>query len=139
MIPRRYLAAIAASLTVSVALADVISTKSGEKISGQVIRFERNERSLASSHFVIEVRGEELEVPLSKIDTITFDRPTPPPSPAAAFGAAKKPPSQEQPEGGSHWLSSTGKRHNSSCRYFKSSKGRPCGPGEGVACKICGG
>ncbi len=37
----------------------------------------------------------------------------------------------------SHSLSSTGKRHNSGCRYFGS--GRACSPNEGVACKICGG
>jgi len=36
-----------------------------------------------------------------------------------------------------HSLSSTGKRHNSGCRYFGS--GRACGPTDGVACKICGG
>lgn len=41
---------------------------------------------------------------------------------------------------GSHWMtSSSGKRHNSGCRYFRTSKGRPCGPSDGVACKICGG
>lgn len=34
-------------------------------------------------------------------------------------------------------VSSTGKRHNSRCRYFGS--GRPAGPNDGVACKICGG
>lgn len=40
----------------------------------------------------------------------------------------------------SHWVTtSSGKRHNSSCRYFKNSKGRASGPNEGVACKICGG
>lgn len=38
---------------------------------------------------------------------------------------------------GSHSISSTGKRHNSGCRYFGS--GRSCGPNEGIACKICGG
>jgi hypothetical protein len=37
----------------------------------------------------------------------------------------------------SHSLSSTGKRHNSGCRYFGS--GRACSPSEGIACKICGG
>lgn len=39
---------------------------------------------------------------------------------------------------GEYRMSSTGKRHNSRCRYY-SSKGRACGPGDGVACKICGG
>ena len=38
---------------------------------------------------------------------------------------------------GQFHLSSTGKRHNSGCRYFSS--GRPCGPNDGVPCKNCGG
>jgi hypothetical protein len=39
-----------------------------------------------------------------------------------------------------HWITtSSGVRHNSSCRYFKNSKGRMCTPDEGRACKICGG
>lgn len=39
-----------------------------------------------------------------------------------------------------HWFtSSTRKRHNSSCRYYKTSKGRECGPSEGIPCKVCGG
>lgn len=46
--------------------------------------------------------------------------------------------SSTQPAAGaSHTISSTGKRHNSGCRYFGS--GRACGPTEGIACKICGG
>ena len=40
----------------------------------------------------------------------------------------------------SHWLTtSSKKRHNSSCRYYRKTNGRPCGPNEGVACKLCGG
>lgn len=39
--------------------------------------------------------------------------------------------------GASHTISSTGKRHNSGCRYF--GVGRACGPTDGIACKICGG
>lgn len=50
--------------------------------------------------------------------------PTPAPAPVAQAGAFR--------------LSSTGKRHNSRCRYY-SSAGRPCTATEGVACKICGG
>lgn len=39
-----------------------------------------------------------------------------------------------------HWLTtSSGKRHNNRCRYYKTSAGRPCGPNEGTPCKICGG
>ena len=40
----------------------------------------------------------------------------------------------------SHWMTtSSKKRHNSSCRYYKKTNGRPCGPNEGVPCKLCGG
>jgi hypothetical protein len=39
-----------------------------------------------------------------------------------------------------YWLTiKSGIRHNSSCRYYRNSRGRPCGPNEGRACKICGG
>jgi cell shape-determining protein MreC len=41
------------------------------------------------------------------------------------------------PTGLSYAISSTGKRHNSRCRYYGS--GRPCGPTDGIACKVCGG
>jgi regulator of replication initiation timing len=38
------------------------------------------------------------------------------------------------------WMtSSSRKRHNSSCRYFQNSNGGPCGPDDGIPCKICGG
>ena len=39
-----------------------------------------------------------------------------------------------------YWITtSSGKRHNSGCRYFQTSRGRPGGSTEGTACKICGG
>lgn len=42
--------------------------------------------------------------------------------------------------GGSHWLTtSSGKRHNPGCRYYKKTNGRPCGRSDGTACKLCGG
>ena len=38
------------------------------------------------------------------------------------------------------WLtSSSKKRHNSSCRYYKTSNGSECGPNDGTPCKSCGG
>ena len=38
------------------------------------------------------------------------------------------------------WItSSSRKRHNSSCRYYQNSNGRPCTADEGIPCKICGG
>lgn len=45
---------------------------------------------------------------------------------------------QQQSTG--YWItSSSRKRHNSSCRYYQSSNGRPCTADEGIPCKICGG
>ncbi|WP_009962601.1 hypothetical protein [Verrucomicrobium spinosum] len=54
-------------------------------------------------------------------------------SPGSGSGAS----SSEAPAASRWTISSTGKRHNSGCRYYGS--GRSCGPGDGVACKICGG
>jgi hypothetical protein len=43
-------------------------------------------------------------------------------------------------QGLTHWLTlSSSKRHNSSCRYYRNSRGRPCTADEGISCKICGG
>ena len=50
--------------------------------------------------------------------------------------AAKVKPDNENDE---HWLSGSGKRHNSSCRYFKTGNGRICTESEGVPCRVCGG
>ncbi len=42
--------------------------------------------------------------------------------------------------GGPCWLTeSSGVRHNSTCRYYRKSRGRPCGENEGRPCKRCGG
>jgi endonuclease YncB( thermonuclease family) len=61
----------------------------------------------------------------------SFDNPKTAPPPAKT----QKSESQQ-----SYWITnSSGKRHNSSCRYFHNSKGQPCGPNDGIACKICGG
>jgi hypothetical protein len=55
------------------------------------------------------------------------------PSPAVAQVASKD-------EELTHWLtSSSGKRHNNTCRWYHNSRGRPCRADEGTPCKICGG
>ncbi len=62
-----------------------------------------------------------------------------PVAPAASTAAVSRPAAQAatSPTGLSYSRSSTGKRHNSNCRYFGS--GSPCGSTDWVACKICGG
>jgi len=56
--------------------------------------------------------------------------PTPAPSPS---------PTPAAQEAG-FWLTEKGgKRHNSKCRYYQKTKGKPCEATEGIACKVCGG
>ena len=50
--------------------------------------------------------------------------------------AAEVKPDRENDE---HWLSGSGRRHNSSCRYFKTGNGRLCTEKEGSPYKVCGG
>jgi hypothetical protein len=57
-------------------------------------------------------------------------------APAAAPSSASSPQSQAL----THWMTtSSSKRHNSRCRFYRTSNGRACGPNDGIACKICGG
>jgi hypothetical protein len=135
------------------AAADSITLKSGETLVGKVRSFEANHSASHSSRFVIEVDDETRIIPLHKIDAITFDgaasggqkAASPPPPASARLGrdpqaAAAVAPSGSAEASGEHWLTtSSHKRHNSSCKYYKSSKGRPCGPNEGTPCKMCGG
>jgi hypothetical protein len=61
--------------------------------------------------------------------------PAAPTSPSPVRLAPSKPSSAAE-----YWITtSSGKRHNSGCRYFQTSRGRPGGATEGTACKICGG
>jgi hypothetical protein len=40
---------------------------------------------------------------------------------------------------GTHWISSSGVRHNEACRYFKNCRGRLGTSSECQPCRICGG
>ena len=66
--------------------------------------------------------------------------PTPPATPASRTDTATTAPPPEQDVEHNYWLSSSGVRHNRSCRWFGNTKnGRYCGPNEGRPCKQCGG
>lgn len=58
---------------------------------------------------------------------------------ACRVGDSSKAQTQETVNATEYWISSTGKRHNSSCRYFKNCKGRLGDKDTGIACRICGG
>ncbi|WP_035608081.1 bZIP transcription factor [Haloferula sp. BvORR071] len=53
-------------------------------------------------------------------------------------GTNKVTPSQPAQAGG-YWISSTGKRHNSRCRFYGTGNGHSGSASEGTACKVCGG
>ena len=62
--------------------------------------------------------------------------------PAASTGwiSPEEPSSASQPGSSSgYWLSKSGVRHNSNCKWYQHCAGGPCGAGDGRACKICGG
>ena len=62
--------------------------------------------------------------------------PAPPSTPSAARVVPTKPSSGAV----EYWITtSSSKRHNSGCKYFQTSRGRPGAATEGTACKICGG
>ena len=128
------------------AVGDTITMKSGDTIRGTVRQFHHNHHSTASSAFVVDVDGDEQTIPLHKIETITFASRQ---QQATAVGGtpsrspSRQPvanPEKSEAEDGSYWLTtSSGKRHNEKCRYYKTSKGRPCSRDEGTPCKACGG
>jgi len=66
---------------------------------------------------------------------------TPLPSPASSTPSpARVIPSKASSAAVEYWITtSSSKRHNSGCKYFQTSKGRPGAATEGTACKICGG
>lgn len=64
---------------------------------------------------------------------------TPPTAPSTP-SPARVVPSKPSSAAVEYWITtSSGKRHNSGCRYFQTSRGRPGEATEGTACKICGG
>ena len=63
-----------------------------------------------------------------------------PPTPLPTPSPARVVPSKASSAAVEYWITtSSSKRHNSGCKYFQTSRGRPGAATEGTACKICGG
>ena len=61
-------------------------------------------------------------------------------SPPAAVPPVNNLDSAAPAQENTHWITNkSGIRHNSGCRYYQNSQGRPCKKNDGRACKICGG
>ena len=77
--------------------------------------------------------------PVSSPTPSSVSTPLPPttlPTPSPARVVPTKPSSAAV----EYWITtSSSKRHNSGCKYFQTSRGRPGAATEGTACKICGG
>ena len=77
--------------------------------------------------------------PVSSPTPSSVSTPLTPAPPSTPFPARVVP---TKPSSGAveYWITtSSSKRHNSGCKYFQTSKGRPGAATEGTACKICGG
>ena|ERR1035441_1735055 len=69
----------------------------------------------------------------------TTAQPQPTATPKAPSTSLQQPASSPTAAQGYWMTTSSGKRHNSSCRYYGTTKGRACGPNDGTPCKVCGG
>lgn len=112
-------------------LTDDSRKKLGVTVDANVVRLEKRVAELEA--LVERLRAENAQLRRQPTPTPTQVQPL-----TGGGGTNKVTPSQPAQAGG-YWISSTGKRHNSRCRFYATSKGRSGSATEGVACKICGG
>jgi hypothetical protein len=117
---------------------DQLSPASKQKI------FAESPRDRAALVAQLEARIAALEAENRELRRRLAEAGTAPARPAAAAPLAPTPPGSARnlsatgdPGGLSYSISTTGKRHNSRCRYYNPKF--PCAPSQGVACKVCGG
>jgi len=94
----------------------------------------------ALEHEVTQLREEvsQLKTEIQQLRRLLATQPTSVDSPKSS-GESFRAPQQDNTDTGYWCTKSSNKRHNPSCRYYKTSNGRPCGPNDGIACKLCGG
>ena len=98
-------------------------------------QFSEEIKKLESENETLKGEIQNLRIQLSQISPPAAAQQSTPSPYQASVGD-----SGEQKQVAGYWLtSSSRKRHNSSCRYYQNSNGKPCGPEEGIPCKICGG
>jgi hypothetical protein len=90
-----------------------------------------------------EVRQLRVEIDQLKAEVEKLHHAMEQPQADSATSIASRDTAQEKkaiPVKKGYWLTTSSRtRHNSSCRYYKTTAGRPCGPKEGTPCKLCGG
>lgn len=112
-------------------LTDESRKKLGITLDANVVQLQK--RIVELEALVERLRAENAELRRQPAPTPTQIQPL-----TGGGGTNQVTPSQPT-QAGSYWISSTGKRHNSRCRYHGTGKGRSGSATEGQACKICGG
>jgi len=104
-------------------------------LKAQVARLEREVQTLKSENETLKKENQSLR----RIVANSEQKTTVAPVQSQDSTTVQTPTTQQKAKTG-YWITtSSGVRHNSSCRYYMNSKGRNCGANEGRACKICGG
>ena len=99
-----------------------------KKLTARIVELEATVESLRKDNAALR----------QQLQAATAARLAPPaPTPSLPVRAISSTASTTAQSGLSYTVSSTGKRHNSRCRYYGT--GRSAGPNEGIPCKICGG
>ena len=108
-------------------------TNSVAELQQQVQKLKAENESLKQENQVLrKLVFEKQNTPQPTVQPQPLTQKTPAPS------FQQPAPSQTAAQG--YWMTtSSHKRHNSSCRYYGTTNGRPCSKDEGIACKICGG
>ena len=98
-------------------------------------QFSEEIKKLQGENELLKQEIQNLRMQMSQLPAqITPQQATPLPAQAASSTQTE----EKQTTG--YWLtSSSRKRHNSSCRYYQKSSGKPCGAEDGIPCKLCGG
>ena len=108
-----------------------------EKLKSENVALKHENQVLRK--LVFEKQSSAPAQPVSSPTPSSISTPSPsaaPPTPSAARVVPTKPSSAAV----EYWITtSSSKRHNSGCKYFQTSRGRPGAATEGTACKICGG
>ncbi len=121
-----------------------VGADSISEISQQLEKLKSENESLKQENqvlrkLVFEKQSSAPVQPVSSPTPSSVSTPPPPPVPSTPSPARVVPPKPSS-AAVEYWITtSSGKRHNSGCRYFGTSRGRPGGATEGTACKICGG
>ena len=97
----------------------------------------KSNQDLAAENAALKKENQELRKLLASKSS--SDKPSKEPESAEKDSADSDKTTKQESGNSEFWLSKSGKRHNSDCRYFKKSEGKSCSEDEGTACGICGG